>query len=269
VSGLGVDRTNVTPSLIVSKNIYFDDVWTPLPAFIMGLFAVALGVNALEAYLIFLLFLLFVSSVVTAKKLDVDPLILSSVMIGPYVMLVAVVYNGSEVLALGLALLSIGYAVQKQYKAGLWASLAGLAKYDALIMTPLVFLLGDRKNMAKAIALAVLVAIPWLVFNFVLFGSPIQSYWTQIAEAQPQPGGIALFASLFASIVWYPLALFVIAAACLAYPNRKRLKEIKPLKRFKSSLKGQKMRVIVSSLILGVLAYIPELTRPHTPTAGL
>ena len=256
VSVLGINRTfNFAPALTVSKNIYFDEVWTPLPAFLMGLFAVALNANALCAYLIFLLLLLFVSSFITAKKLDVDPLILSSLMIGPFVILVTILYNGAEILALSLALLSIGYAVQKQYKAGLWASLAGLAKYDALIMVPIIFLLGDRKNVAKAIALAVLVAIPWLAFNFVLFGSPIQSYWTQIAEAQPQPAGIAVFVSLFASIVWYPLALFLIAAACLAYFNRKRLKVIKPLKLLKSSLKDQKTRVVVSSLILTVLGF--------------
>jgi hypothetical protein len=246
----------VTPGLSVGNHIYFDQVWEPLTPVIFALLILGFGTNALVAYLLFVLVLLFVASYLTAKSIGVDPLVLTSLMVGPYVILVTIFYNGAEILGLGLALLSIGYAIQKRYATGIGLGLMGLARYDSLIIAPIALFVGDRKRIAKTIAISFIVTVPWLIFNFLLFGNPLQSYFTDLAETQPQANGLVVFLSLIKSIVWYPLILLIIAVVALAYLKRERIKRIrKPLEEIKKILKGQRARVLFVVLIFSLIGF--------------
>ncbi len=251
----GINYTyNVTPGLSVGNHIYFDDVWDPLASVIMAFFVLGLGAHALVAYLVFLVALLFLASYVTAKNIGIDPLVLTSLMVGPYVLLVTIFYNGAEILALSLALLSIGYAVCKRYSVGLGLGLMGLARYDSLILAPIVLLIGDRKRVLKSIAIAFLVTIPWLVLNLAFFGNPLQSYVTDLAETQVQAGGPLVLLTTIGSIVWYPLIMLAIAAIALAYMRKESIRRIrKPLYAAKKGLRGQRARVLLLSLVLSLV----------------
>jgi hypothetical protein len=64
----GVNRTyNDTSALVVNKNIYFDDVWEPLPTIIMGTLILFFDGFALPVYIVLLIAFLFVASYITAK----------------------------------------------------------------------------------------------------------------------------------------------------------------------------------------------------------
>ncbi len=254
----GVNRaSNVTPALTVGKTIYFDQVWEHLSSAIMALFVIGFGANALSTYLVFLIVLLFAASYVAAEKISVDPLVLTSLMVGPYVVMITIFYNGAEILALGFALLFVGYSVCRRYAAGAYLGLLGLARYDALIVAPLALLVGDRKKVLETIVVAAVVTLPWLVFNLALFGNPLQGYFTDLAEAQPQHLGPVAFLAMVKSIVWYPLILLAIAGAVLAYLNRKEVgKSSRRLSRtLKSVLRGQRARVLLVLLVFSLIGF--------------
>jgi len=243
------------PALVVSKGIYFDKVWDPLTSVVIIPFVILLGSWALGAYLIFLVVLLFVASWFTSKDLGVDPLVLTSLMVGPFVIMADIFYNGSEILALSLALFTVARAVQKRYSAGFWAGLMGLARYDSLIIAPIAFLMGDRKKVVRTILLSVAVTVPWLAFNLLLFGNPIQSYLTDLAESQPQTGGVMVFLSLLKSVVWYPLIILAVAVVVLAYLKRDKIKKLRAIELFKKTLEGQRARILLAVLILSLMGF--------------
>ncbi len=228
LAGLAHAGNKSMPALIVSKGIYFDQVWEPLPSAIIALFIIALRQYALAAYLVFLVGFLFFSSYIAARKIGINPLILSSIMAAPFCIRYEVLYNGAEVLALALFLIALGYAAKRESKAGLFVGLMGLAKYESLAIAPLLFLIGKARGkikgdieVAKAIALALLVTAPWLIFNFVYFRDPLQSYIVQMAEIQPQHNILPSFISAIIAILWYPAVLMLVAFALRIYAVRK------------------------------------------------
>lgn len=245
------------PPLTVSDRFYFDDVWEPLSPVLIGIFILLAGGMALELYLVFLIALLFVASYVAARKLDLNPLLLCSIMIGPYVLMVTVLYNGAEILALSLALIAVGFASRKDYRAGVAFGLMGLAKYDSLILSPMLLLLGGWKGVLKAIALFALVASPWLIFNFLLFGNPLQSYMISIIETQPQHASLIAYFQLLGSIIWYPAILLLVAIALLAYIGRKGawMKRLSA-RAVKRVLRKQEARVLALFLLLAFAGFL-------------
>lgn len=214
-------------ALSIGKRFYFDNVWEPLPSIIMAILILIFNSSALPVYLVLLIAFLFIASYITAKNLDVDPLLLSSVVAAPFMISYTILYNGNEVLGSSFVLLVIGFIMAKQDKAGISAGLMGLAKYSSLFLLPLVLFLGKRKDILKATILFLLVTLPWLVFNYIAFGSPLQSYLVQLAETQPQSNGIAMFLSTVLSIMIYPLMILIAAAAVIIYLESIRKKHNK------------------------------------------
>ncbi|MEM0106627.1 MAG: hypothetical protein QXS03_00155 [Candidatus Micrarchaeaceae archaeon] len=244
----------VSPALTVSKNFYFDVVWEPLTSFIIAIFIILIRGAALQAYLIFLLILLLIASLVAAKKFDLDPLMLYSIFMSPFVIGTTILYNGGPILGLCLGIITVAFAVKKSYKAGIFLGLSGLAKYDSLIISPLLFLLGDKEKTLKAIILSIIVTIPWLLFNFFLFGNPLQSYLVSLNEIQPQGIGIIGLFSLLSKILWYPLILFIIATMIFVYLSHESLFSIKQIN--KKILKDQRSLIIISFLLLAFAGFL-------------
>ncbi|HUB92834.1 MAG TPA: hypothetical protein VL945_02635 [Candidatus Saccharimonadales bacterium] len=254
---LGLDwKSDVTPGLTVSDGFYFDDGWEPLPSVLIALFIVILGGFALQAYLVFLVAFLIACSCLAARKLDVDPLLLASIIIGPYAIGFTILYNGGEALAMGFGLLALAYAAGRDYKAGALAGLVGLAKYGGLIVSPVLFLLGSRKVVLKALLLELLVTLPWLLFNFLLFGNPLQGYAIQIAEIQPQHAGMFSFFSTLGAVLWYPLALVAIGALAIAYLGGKKAQKRGLVGWWPALWRNRRMRMIAVFLLLSVLGFL-------------
>ncbi len=246
---------NVQPSVAVSNGIYFDDVWDPLPSVLIGIFIIFANGMALQAYLVFLLLLLFFACYIAAKKLDMNPLLLLSLVVAPYVINFTILYNGGEILALSFAMITMGFVVKKDYKAGIFMGLTCLAKYGSLILFPILLLLGDRKTIFKAILLDILITAPWLLFNFLIYGNPLQSYLIQIAEIQPQNSGGSFF-SMLSSIIWYPLIVFAVSALLLLYLKRSLPKTSKKLiEATKNLFKNQRNRIVFSFLVLAFIGF--------------
>lgn len=255
-SGVG-HSINMSSALNVGKNFYFDNVWEPLSPAIIAVMIFAVKSFALPVYLILLLALLFITSYITAKKLDVDPLLLSSVIVGPYMISYTVLYNGNEILASSFALLAIGFVTFKEYKSGIFAGLVGLSKYTGLTILPILLLLGKRKDIYKAVGLCILVTIPWLAINFVVFGNPFQSYILQLAESQPQSGSIGMFMSTLFSILWYPATILIIGLVWMVYAEatRKDKEGMKLIDLVKKILKRHDILVLLASSVLAFAGF--------------
>ncbi len=212
----GINHTYyVTPSLVVSKKIYFDDVWEPLPTVLIGILILVFNTFALPIYIIFLIFLLFASSYITAKNLDLDPLLLSSIVAGPFMIKYTILYNGNEILASSFVLLAIGFIMAKDRKSGIFAGLMGLSKYASLFLLPMLLFLRKRKDILYAILLILFVSLPWLVFNYILFGNPIQTYILQLSETQMKNHTIGMFLSAILLVIKYPLIILLIGVVAI------------------------------------------------------
>jgi hypothetical protein len=187
----------------------------------------------------------------------VDPLLLSSVVAGPFIISYTILYNGNEILASSFVLLTIGFIIAKQKKAGIFAGLMGLSKYASLFLLPLILFLRKPKEILKAIFLIILVTLPWLVFNYLAYGNPLKSYFVQLAETQPQSNTIVMFLSTVFSIIKYPLAILIIGLIMITYleTSRKRNKELKLTQTIKDFLKSQKGMVTISFFILALLEF--------------
>ncbi len=243
------------PALIVGKNIYFDWVWEPLPSLIMAAFIIPFGSLALPIYLAFLVAFLLFSAYVAAKGIGIDPLLLVSIAAGPFMIRYAVLYNGNEILASGLVLLTSGLILTKDRRAGLAAGLMGLAKYTSLLLLPLGLFLGRRRDILIAAAICGIIFLPWLLVNYAEFGNPLQSYVLQLAETQPQGSNPAEFLSLVLSIVSYPLVMLAASSILLAYlciTGRKCGKSLRGLKKFIQSRQGL---FLLSFLALSLLGF--------------
>jgi hypothetical protein len=242
----------VTPSLSIAKGFYFDQVWEPLPSLIMAGFIMLFRGSGLLAYLIFLLAALLIASLVVAKSFDWDPLLTYALLMSPFVVGITILYNSGEILALSLSVMSIALTVKKSYKSGIFVALSGLAKYDSLVIAPILFLLGDRKKSAKAIVVAIIVTMPWLLFNLVSFGNPVQSYIVSLSETQAQGIGALGFASILGTILWYPLILFSASIIAILLIDRKTMSSIS-LNGFRENRKLLLLVVFMALSLVGFL----------------
>ena len=247
----------VTPSLVIGKKIYFDDVWEPLPAVMMGALILLLGGLAMPVYIILLIALLFVASYVTAKNLDVDPLMLSSIIAGPFMISYTILYNGNEILASSFVLLTIGFIMAKKGRAGAFAALMALSKYASMFLLPLVLFLRKRNEIIKAATLFIIITLPWLVFNYLAFGSPIESYTLQLIEIQPQSNTLMMFFSTLFSIIGYPLIILIVGAAAVLYLQglRKRGNAKALTMKMKNIIKSRQAWLLASFFLLAFVEF--------------
>jgi hypothetical protein len=214
---------NPAHALSVGKNFYFDGVWEPLPSLLLAAFILFAGNLALPAYLLFLMAMLFLAAYATAKSLNVDPLMLSSIMASPYVISYTVLYNGNEILAASFSMLAMGLIVAKRSEAGILVGLAGLSKYVGLALLPMLLFVGKRRSTVRSLCMFALVTLPWLAVNWAIFGDPLQSYFLQLAETQQQSLGLGAFANMLGLVLWYPiviLAMVLAVAACFWAAHR-------------------------------------------------
>ncbi len=209
---------------ITPSHIYLSLVREPLVPVFLALFLLISHAYAMQIYFIFLLILLILSSFYVSKKLGINPLILVSLLLAPYLLQWTVLYTSQEMLSIVFALIAIGLLAKKSPFVGIALALVGLTKYPGLILFPLILLLFERNNVKKsiiklfeAVAFFFVTTLPWLLFNFMYFSNPLLSYELSLSEALSNNGAVSIFnifnaLDQFPAILTYPL---LIIAGCL------------------------------------------------------
>lgn len=186
----GVAYTSNPYFYITPSHVYISIVREPLVPLFLALTTLASSAYAVQIYLVLLLAMLLAAAFYTARQLNLNPLLLSSLLFAPYVLQWTVLYTSQELLSMVFALVAIALLAKKSPLAGVALALVGLSKYPGLILLPMPLLLFELKNIdgsamrvVKTYALFALTTLPWLLFNLFYFGNPIISYQYSLGEA--------------------------------------------------------------------------------------
>ncbi|MGC8586903.1 MAG: hypothetical protein ACP5K9_01275 [Candidatus Micrarchaeia archaeon] len=194
-----------------SDSSYYENFRAPLSAFVMMLM-IPFEQDPITPYLALLFAALAAAVWYASKSIKIDMLVLFAIVFNPYTMYYTFIFNSTEVLSMIFLLLGISLVAKKSVYAGALLGIATLAKYPMIMFLPLLLLLGKPKKIAYAALLAILVVLPWLAFNYAMFGNPLMSYLqsfsTAIGSGIKHTGFLpeALF-----NVLCYPAALFAVA----------------------------------------------------------
>ncbi len=153
------------------------------------------------------------------KALETDVLLAFLMLTNIYVVIYFFNVTSKEALSAAFLLLALAYLLRKSEWSGLFFGLAAISKYPTLIFLPMVLLLWDRKKVPKAIALEIIPAIPWLIFNYSVYGSPIYSYLAAISTSIS--GAAPIYLGSVLQVLAYPVIFAAIALICLKLANKK------------------------------------------------
>jgi len=266
----------ITPRyLITTSHVYFSIVREPLVSVILALLIALFSTYSVQVYLALLMLFLLLSSFFVSKELNINPLILASLLFAPYVIRWTVLYTSQEVLSLCLALIAVGLISKKSSWTGAVIALVGLTKYPGLILLPLLFLLLDHQDMkksgmkvAKAFGLFAIVTLPWLLFNYIYFGNPLISYQASFGEAVSNgtsAGSLSLLGAIASvpSLMLYPLIILLVGIALLIKFGRIKL----DMPGIRSAILGLSYRykIVLCYTILSIIGFIALYSNVGTP----
>ena len=198
-----------------SDSSYYENFRAPLSAFVMMLM-LPFDSNPITPYLVLLFIGLAAAVWYASKGLGLDMLVLYALVFNPYTMYYTFIFNSTEALSMIFALLGIALVAKKSIYAGAALGIATLAKYPMAIFLPLLLLLGKQRKILYSAVLAFLMVLPWLAFNYIMFGNPmmsyLQSFSTAIGSSIKHTGFLP---AALINVLGYPLA--VAAIACIAY----------------------------------------------------
>ncbi len=199
---------------IAPQHVYISIVREPLVSVILAILLLIFSNHAIQVYLFLLLVGLFTSGIFLSKELDINALILPSLLFSIYVIQWTILYTSQEILSIIFSLLLIGLLIKKSAKSGIALALVGLTKYPGLILIPMLLLLFDNRDIRgslikilKAGTLFGLVTLPWLVFNYIYFGNPLISYQLSLTEAVANNTGGFSLNQLFGALLQFPIIL--------------------------------------------------------------
>ncbi len=199
---------------IAPSHVYISIVREPLVSVILAILLLIFNNYAVQIYLFLLLVGLFAGATFLSKELDINTLILPSLLFSIYVIQWTVLYTSQEILSIIFSLLLIGLLIKKSAKSGIALALVGLTKYPGLILFPIILLLFDNKDLKgslikilKAYILFGLVTLPWLIFNYIYFGNPLISYQLSLTEAVANNTGGFSLGQLFGALLQFPIIL--------------------------------------------------------------
>ncbi len=241
---------SVNYGIAADRNIYFEAYRAPLSTLAMAALALFLGNGAIAAYLAIVVTLFFVAVLVLSDSLNVDYVILASLMALPYIALLPMRFDSEEMLSLVLVMLALAFQARNKWYSGVFMGLACLSKYTALIFLPLLLLNADRKKIALRYAAVALVTLPWLLFNYAAFANPLFSYVSSIRvslESSPQ--------SLPSIVALYEMMVFLVPATALAaiaaFRNRGRIARL-----LASGEEHRRLALALAFLALAALEFI-------------
>lgn len=196
---------------------YFDTSVAPLPNFALALIIVSLGwllnpATLIYVYLVILLLGIALVLHLLAKELKISRLVLYALVFNPIVISQMFVINSEDAMLIVFIFMALIYLYKKSPIAGLFLGLAALSKAPMIIFLPTILVLEDRKSISLAILLAVLVMAPILLFNFKLFGNPLENYSVMYTIAITNSSIQPIYFVTIASMVAFPLLFLAVAA---------------------------------------------------------
>ncbi len=199
---------------------YFEPYREPLSIPIFAVTSFLFGKNVMPYIIIVYLGYLFAVSEL-CKELKIDRLAALSVFANSYAIFFFFVPNGGEGLAIAFAILGVVYLLRKDPLSGLFFGLAGIAKYPAMVLFPLVLLLGGGKKIAKAAILEAAPAALWGLFDYAVYGVPFYSYIQSAYASLVANGGAGVDAYALSQVLAYPIAFGAIGFLLGAIGERK------------------------------------------------
>jgi len=230
---------------------YFETFRAPLSSAIISLFIVAFNVNAIQAYIVFVLLLFIISILMLSKDFKLNPLIAYAVFLSPYILEYALLSNSTEMLSLSFFFMGLAFLARKSPWSGLFFGFASLSKYILLASFLLLILLWKPKKIVFAVLLFALPIIPWLAVNMAAFGNPIYSYAEifNIINASIYTNSISPTALLI--IFSYFIVFSIVAIAIFLLNSRGKAK--KRLAKIKISYKS---KIIILYLAIAIASFI-------------
>ncbi|MDE1856903.1 MAG: hypothetical protein KGH98_02345 [Candidatus Micrarchaeota archaeon] len=197
---------------------YREPLSTPIFAILTPLFH-----NPILPYIIVVYALYLLSARVLFKELKIDWLIGLAGITNTFLVFFLFVPNGGEGLAAIFIFLGLAFLLRKSPLSGLFFGLAGIAKYPALILLPLVLFLKDKKLIALAILLELLPVLAWGLIDYAVYGVPFYSYSQSISDSNTAAMPTGVYASSVVGVIAFPLA-FTAAAALFFAAKRCRFR---------------------------------------------
>jgi hypothetical protein len=254
---------------VTTNGLYFEKTRGPISSLVMALTILASSQYSIQIYILLALLFLLFAILFVSKKLNLNPLILSALLLSPYIIRWTVLQNGNEILSLGLALISVGLLVEERVESGISLALVGLAKYTNLMFAPLIVLLHKPKKIATAVVLFIVVTLPWLIFYQVFFGNMFLSYFLTLQEAVGNTPGQQPLLSLLSEMLAYPVLVVVAIALLFVAANKSGLKQhlhnAGSKKVFLSVLKNRKYSVCLAFFFLSLIGFIIEYRQVGLP----
>ncbi|MEM0087060.1 MAG: glycosyltransferase family 87 protein [Candidatus Micrarchaeaceae archaeon] len=237
---------------IEAAGIYFEDFRAPLSSLVMLPLTLLNSRYALLGYVMLVYLLLIWASTYLADALGMNRLVTYAAFLSPYLLYFGFIVNGTEALSAALLLFGLGLISKRSSYAGILFGLAALAKYPAMIFFPLLFLLRKPKKIFYAFLLEAIVILPWLLFNYDVFGNPLASYMNAFDIALITPFE-PLYLGTILSVFWYP-ALLCTIAILLFYMLRFRLKPRMREKIFiPKSMAGE---IVIGFLVISIVEFM-------------
>ncbi len=223
---------------------YFEPYREPLPTPMLAVF-VPLGKELDVLAYITIVFAIYVFGAYRlGRELRIDALLMLTAFLNSYVIIYFFDVTSKEALSAAFVMLGLAYLLRKSPMAGLFFGLAGLSKYPALIFLPMIFLLWDAKKISYAAGLAFLVTLPWLLFNYYVWGSPLYSYLSAITISVTSKSYAFINLGAIAQVIAYPLVIAVLAL--LGYRCTRR----------KATIKRYPLYVMAMAIVLSFIGYV-------------
>ncbi len=142
---------------IISKSLYFEIYRAPLSTAVLAFLIIAFNTYSISAYLVLMVIMLFAATIYASRNLGINLMLLSSLVVLPYIVIFPFMGNSEELLSLSLVIATLALEAKGKWQSGAALALACMAKYTALIFLPLLLLTGSRKRILYAYAAFALV----------------------------------------------------------------------------------------------------------------
>jgi hypothetical protein len=222
---IALHNVNIHPAFIgeyLNNLVYYNEPYrAPLATPIFATLSVFFSETVLP-YMVIVYAAAVLALYKTGRALRIDTLILFAAFLNPYALYFFFVPNGMEGLSIIFVLLGITALAKRSSTSGIFFGLASLAKYPAIIFLPLIILLWDRKKITFAATFEFLMLLPWLLFNYIVYGNPIYSYLAAVSNVITSGGYAAVHPLAVLAVVAYPAA-FAAAAFVLWHRRHGRL----------------------------------------------
>jgi uncharacterized protein YuzB (UPF0349 family) len=225
--------SNVNPLHVLSGEngysllYYFESYRAPISYLLFASLSTVFK-NPILPYFIVAYALFLFSILEFSKETKIERSILLLLFINSSVIFFWFMVNGEEILSIIFAIFGTIYLIKDRPVSGLFFALSVLGKYPALVLLPMAFMLTTRKKMISGLVLELLVMLPFLAFNYLLYGNPIATFVISFYASSSSNISAAISWDAMLNVFEYLLA-FSIAALAFAKFYQKRVIKIPSL----------------------------------------